>query len=57
MINTRRFLKLMNKIINKVIFTTPPFLGSIEATYNLIIGKSKLFKIIYLYLRNKIMRY
>jgi pimeloyl-ACP methyl ester carboxylesterase len=32
-----------NKIINKVIFTVPPFLGSIEATFNLIIGKSRLF--------------
>ncbi len=31
------------KFINKVIFTVPPFLGSIEATYNLVIGKSRLF--------------
>ncbi len=29
--------------INKIIFTVPPFLGSIEATFNLVIGKSRLF--------------
>jgi len=29
--------------INKAIITVPPFLGSIEATYNLVIGKSLLF--------------
>lgn len=33
----------VNKIVNKAIFTVPPFLGSIEAAFNLIIGKSKLF--------------
>lgn len=32
-----------NKIVNKAIFTVPPFLGSIEATFNLIIGRSRLF--------------
>ena len=32
-----------NKIINKAIFTVPPFLGSIEASFNLTIGKSRLF--------------
>ena len=31
------------KYIDKVIFTVPPFLGSIEATFNLVIGRSKLF--------------
>lgn len=31
------------KTINKVIFTVPPFLGSIEASFNLTIGKSRLF--------------
>jgi len=29
--------------INKVIFTVPPFLGSVEASFNLTIGKSRLF--------------
>ena len=29
--------------INKVIFTVPPFLGSVEAMHNLVIGKSRLF--------------
>jgi len=33
----------IDKTINKVIFTVPPFLGSIEATFNLVIGKSRLF--------------
>lgn len=32
-----------NAITNKAIFTVPPFLGSAEATFNLVIGKSKLF--------------
>lgn len=36
-------LEERDKVINKVIFTVPPFLGSIEATFNLIIGRSKLF--------------
>ncbi len=31
------------KIIESAIFTVPPFLGSIEASFNLVIGKSKLF--------------
>jgi len=29
--------------INRTIFTVPPFLGSVEAMFNLVIGKSKLF--------------
>lgn len=33
----------INERVNKIIFTVPPFLGSIEATFNLSIGKSKLF--------------
>ncbi|GEQ85130.1 hypothetical protein ULMS_06380 [Patiriisocius marinistellae] len=32
-----------NKIVSKAIFTVPPFLGSIEASFNLVIGKSRLF--------------
>lgn len=32
-----------NTIINKAIFTVPPFLGSVEASFNLTIGKSRLF--------------
>lgn len=32
-----------NKVVNKAIFTVPPFLGSIEASFNLVIGKSRLF--------------
>ena len=31
------------KIIHKAIFTVPPFLGSVEASFNLTIGKSRLF--------------
>jgi hypothetical protein len=31
------------KIINKAVFTVPPFLGSVEASFNLTIGKSRLF--------------
>ncbi len=42
------YLKLLsdeerNKIVNRAIFTVPPFLGSIEASFNLVIGKSRLF--------------
>lgn len=42
------FLKTMsaherNELINKIIFTVPPFLGSVEASFNLTIGKSRLF--------------
>lgn len=43
------YLKLLpdaqsaDKIIDKAIFTVPPFLGSTEAIFNLIIGKSRLF--------------
>lgn len=33
----------IKEIVNKVIFTVPPFLGSVEATFNLVIGKSRLF--------------
>ncbi|UZS00202.1 lipase family alpha/beta hydrolase [Chondrinema litorale] len=33
----------MQNIIEKVIFTVPPFQGSVEAMFNIIIGKSKLF--------------
>ena len=33
----------MDKTVNHIVMTVPPFLGSIEATYNLVIGKSKLF--------------
>ena len=33
----------IDKTIDKVIFTVPPFLGSAEAIFNLIIGKSRLF--------------
>ncbi len=33
----------LTNTINKVIFTVPPFLGSIEASFNLTIGKSRLF--------------
>ncbi|PIE50136.1 MAG: hypothetical protein CSA38_04910 [Flavobacteriales bacterium] len=36
-------LEETDRIINKIIFTVPPFLGSIEATFNLVIGKSRLF--------------
>ncbi|HIP48871.1 MAG TPA: alpha/beta hydrolase [Lutibacter sp.] len=32
-----------NTIINKAILTVPPFLGSVEASFNLTIGKSRLF--------------
>ncbi len=31
------------RIIHKAIFTVPPFLGSVEASFNLTIGKSRLF--------------
>lgn len=42
------FLKAIDQdarknLVNKAIFTVPPFLGSIEAMFNLIIGKSRLF--------------
>ena len=33
----------LDHVVNKVIFTVPPFLGSPEATFNLIIGNSRLF--------------
>lgn len=36
-------LEEREKTINKVVFTVPPFLGSMEATFNLIVGRSKLF--------------
>ncbi len=32
----------LNRTINRVIFTVPPFLGSVEASFNLTIGKSRL---------------
>jgi pimeloyl-ACP methyl ester carboxylesterase len=32
-----------DKNINRIVFTVPPFLGSVEATYNLVVGKSRLF--------------
>jgi len=35
--------KERSNYINRIIFTVPPFLGSVEATYNLVIGKSRLF--------------
>tara|TARA_R110001632_G_scaffold66962_4_gene157533 strand:- start:2005 stop:3195 length:1191 start_codon:yes stop_codon:yes gene_type:complete len=35
--------KKINDIVNKVIFTVPPFLGSVESTFNLVAGKSRLF--------------
>lgn len=33
----------VDSTVNRVIFTVPPFLGSLEAMHNLIIGKSRLF--------------
>lgn len=33
----------IDKVVHKIIFTVPPFLGSLEATFNLIIGKSRFF--------------
>jgi pimeloyl-ACP methyl ester carboxylesterase len=33
----------INDIVNKVIFTVPPVLGSVESTFNLVAGKSRLF--------------
>lgn len=33
----------ISSTINRVIFTVPPFLGSLEAMFNLVIGRSKLF--------------
>lgn len=33
----------IDDVVNKAIFTVPPFLGSAEAIFNLLIGKSKLF--------------
>ncbi len=32
-----------DKVVNHAIFTVPPFLGSIEASFNLVVGKSRLF--------------
>lgn len=32
-----------NKIVHRAIFTVPPFLGSVEASFNLVVGKSRLF--------------
>lgn len=31
------------KVVNTAIFTVPPFLGSVEASFNLVVGKSRLF--------------
>ena len=31
------------KVLNKAVFTVPPFLGSMEASFNLTMGKSRLF--------------
>jgi len=41
------YMKTMNddellKTVNKAVFTVPPFLGSIEASFNMTIGKSRL---------------
>lgn len=33
----------MAAVINRAIFTVPPFMGSVEAMFNIVIGKSKLF--------------
>jgi len=33
----------MDKTVNKIVFTVPPFLGSVEASLNLTLGRSKLF--------------
>lgn len=33
----------INAVVNKAIFSVPPFLGSIESTFNLVAGKSRLF--------------
>lgn len=33
----------INQTIGKIVFANPPFLGSVEATFNLVIGKSRLF--------------
>jgi len=33
----------IKKVVDKVVFTVPPFLGSAEATFNLVVGKSRLF--------------
>lgn len=33
----------INAVVNKAIFTVPPFLGSVESTFNLVAGKSRLF--------------
>ena len=33
----------INYLVDRVIFTVPPFLGSCEAVFNLIIGRSRLF--------------
>jgi len=32
-----------NKVLHTAIFTVPPFLGSVEASFNLVVGKSRLF--------------
>jgi len=31
------------RVVNTAIFTVPPFLGSVEASFNLVVGKSRLF--------------
>jgi hypothetical protein len=36
-------LDSIEKIIERIIFTVPPFMGSVEAMLNLIVGKSRLF--------------
>lgn len=42
------YLKILNdaqrdKVVHRAIFTVPPFLGSVEASFNLVVGKSRLF--------------
>ncbi|MEL6811508.1 MAG: hypothetical protein AAFP76_09255 [Bacteroidota bacterium] len=32
-----------NKVLHRAIFAVPPFLGSVEASFNLVVGKSRLF--------------
>ena len=33
----------IDSVVDRIIFTAPPFLGSVEAIFNLVIGKSRLF--------------
>ena len=35
--------KEIDGVVNRAVFTVPPFLGSVEAAFNLLVGKSKLF--------------